>query len=176
MARPGAEAVQEGHRAHARPVQPAQWTLPPWPLVARTETRAVWQLSRHPWASRHCRVGFGRPRGGTVVCNLGVASQHGNKGEGSGGALGAVGALGWRQAALELIPIPMQNFLLVLCGSGFHLARPGPWQGTMAAATTAAPCTKAEGSPPLLKPGWRPLAGRPRPASAQASPSSRSFV
>lgn len=30
MARPGAEAVQEGHRAHARPVQPAQWTLLPW--------------------------------------------------------------------------------------------------------------------------------------------------
>lgn len=65
-----------------------------------------------------------------------MAFQHGKDGDEVWGlsSLGALGALGWWQAALELLPIPMQN-VLVFCSSDFCLACPGPWEDTVAAVT-----------------------------------------
>ena len=57
-------------------------------------------------------------------------AQDSGEGEEEGAALGrSLGAFGaLAVGSPRVIPIPVQNFLLVLCGSDFTIVCPGPWE------------------------------------------------
>lgn len=157
-------------KAVARPTRLAQSTLflPFAPGGLNRNTGGV---------QKHLRAPLPLPRG-VWKAPRGLLSTGIREGA-LGGALGAVGALGWRQAA-RVDSVPVRNFLLVLCSSGFHLGCPGPWRGTMAAASAAGPLLQGLGDPASSEEPGRetlgpagPSQADPAAAAAQGSRSSR---
>lgn len=120
--------------AFAEPMGPARWPgFLQWPLSslnrlhrARVVTTAT-PTSVQLWASQ---LWLGRHQGGwgkaEVWVWLKAQGRERRRALCWRGSLGAFRALA--VGSSRVIPIPVQNLLLILCGSDFTIACPGPWE------------------------------------------------
>lgn len=193
MAQPGEEQVTEGGSEPLTRPRPGPWgqrggpVFSPWPLRSlnrhSTGSGQLPRLHRHLCVSGPLGCGQAGAQEGAEEARAGPKPGCGSwtqgkekrRGPGWGwGSLGAPGALGGRRAALEFIPVPVQSFLLVLCGSDFSVACPGPWEGATAAMPAAGPSGPspwALSRRPLLS---RSSCGRSAGLAASTRPAPRS--